>query len=345
VDTKIPKNLNELVQPVRYFKTLSQDLRNGTANFALIHGYVRKWISDMKCFSMSLPILNNSNILDVLNSFFRWILANGVPYQQVPQDICYDLEWLKRKWQKGDWDLSDCLRGISVDSLQLSRSLDKEWKFLKDWRKFGHHGLIVGETWPHQIAILRDGGHGSPEGGIAGIKGEGATSIVLSDPENREDYADIDEGYKVEYVSTASKDEHPTRSTQLLLDSHEWRVLFEKTKVEEGDEKEKTKLEDRPIRLFRSWRLSEKNTFRPRSGFRYDGLYDITARKMIDPNRALYRFTIERRDDQGPIRTDQPDKQMCTLYYQLAGIQKAAKRKYQSSSGYGGRNTRRRSRR
>ena len=291
---------------------------------------------------MTLSILTNSNILYILHDFFGWIVQNSIPHRRVPQDIRYDLEWLKRKWQKGDWDLSDCLRGINVDSLQLSRSLDRDWIFLRDWRKFGHNGLVLGETFPHQIAILRDGGHGSPEAGISGIKGKGATSIVLSDPEERKDYADIDEGYTVQYVSTASKDEQPTRSTRLLLDSHEWRLLCDKIKLEGQGDTERTQLEARPVRLFRSFRLSEKNTWRPRSGFRYDGLYEITASTLLDPKRALYRFTFQRGDNQGEIRKDQPGKQMCELYYQLAGVQRSAKRKYRSSSGYGARNVRRR---
>ena len=334
IDTKIRKNLGMVIQTVRYFGTLASDLQSQTPNFPLIHKYVRKWISDMKCFSMLLEILDASDILNILHNFFHWIITNQISHRRVPQNIRYDLEWLRRKWKKGDLDLSDPLRGITVDQSQLGRSLDKDWVFYKAWRKFGHNGLILGETWPHQITILRDGGHGTPEGGISGIAGEGATSIVLSDPEYREDYADIDEGYKVEYVSTASRDENPTRATKLLLDSHEWRMFCDKIKVEDEDKREKAELEDRPIRLFRSWRLSEKNPWRPMSGFRYDGLYDITASRLIDPTRALYRFTMQRRYEQGEIRIDQPDDQMCLLYYQVAGVQKAAKRKYRSSDEY-----------
>jgi SAD/SRA domain len=294
---------------------------------------MRKWVSDMKCFSMLLQILDQSDILNILRDFFNWIITNNINRHRVPQDIRYDLEFLKRKWNKGDWDLSDCLRGINVDQLQLSRSLDKEWVFYKSWRKFGNNGLIVGETWPNQIAIMRDGGHGAMEGGISGITGEGATSIVLSDPENRDDYADIDEGSTIEYVSTASRNEHPTRCTQLLLDSYQWRVLTEKIKSEEQDGKGKNlEIEDRPIRLFRSWRLSDKNIWRPRSGFRYDGVYDVTASELIDSKRALYRFTMIRRENQGEIRVDQPDDQMCTLYYQVAGVQKAARKRFYSLS-------------
>jgi SAD/SRA domain len=290
----------------------------------------------MKCFPMIPDILAQSNILNIVHHFFGWIIANTISYRRVPQDIRYDLEWLKRKWQKGDLDLSDCLRGINVDQYRLTRSLDKEWKFYRSWSQFGNNGLIVGETWPNQIAIIRDGGHGAMDGGISGIVGHGATSVILSDPEHRDDYADIDEGEKVEYVSTASRNTGPTRCTQLMIDLYEWRLLSEKIKQENEEGKEKTEVDDRPVRLFRSWRLSKKNSWRPRSGFRYDGLYDVTGSQPIDTQRALYRFTLQRREGQGPIRVDQPDNQMCLLYYQVAGVQRAAKRKFSAlSSGRG----------
>lgn len=286
----------------------------------------------MKCFSMTRSLLEESNILSVLADFFRWMIDNDKSYRTVPLTIRYDLEWLKRKWRKGDWDLTDSLRGIHVDRWHLGRSIDRKWKFYKrNWRRFGNNGLIPGETWPHQIAIMRDGGHGAPEAGISGIRGEGATSLILSDPERREDYADIDKGDRVKYVSTANTTPTPTYCTGLLIASYEWHVLREKIKGECEDEKleekEKRRVNGRPVRLFRSWRLSEKNKWRPRSGFRYDGLYDVTDSELIDPDRALYRFTLERQEGQGEIRVDQPDEQMCRLYYQTGGVQKAAKRK------------------
>lgn len=335
IDTKIRKHHDELVRSIRYFDILSHDLRKNDATcppLPLLYGYMRKWISDMKCFSMTKLLLTGSNILDVLKEFLGWVIAKYDNYRRVPLDILNDLEWLKRKWQKGDWDLGDCLRGIHVD-LHGGRSLDKSWRFYKpDWRQFGKNGLIVGESWPHQIAIMRDGGHGAPEAGISGVQGEGATSLILSNPEQREDYADIDEGNRIRYMSTSSRTTRPTRCTELLIASCEWYVLCQKLELEARDEKEEKKtkprkLQGRPVRLFRSWRLSEKNKWRPRSGFRYDGLYDVVDCELIDPAHALFRFTLERQEGQGEIRIDQPDNQTCLLYYQAAGVQKAAKRK------------------
>ena len=45
---------------------------------------------------------------------------------------------------------------------------------------FGHNGLEVGTWWPQRICALRDGAHGSIQGGIAGSLLAGAYSIVVS---------------------------------------------------------------------------------------------------------------------------------------------------------------------
>ena len=58
-----------------------------------------------------------------------------------------------------------------------------------------------------------------------------------------------------------------------------------------------------PVRLIRSSKLNSK--YKPVKGFRYDGLYDVTGYEMLDPPNSLrqrYRFTLERRRDQDPIR-------------------------------------------
>ena len=336
------------------------------ANFPLIHTYMRKWLSDMRCFSINHTILTVSNILEIFSNFFHWIVSNNTTYRRVPEDVRSDIQWLKRKWRKGDWNLSDPLRGIIVThNGRIGRILDKNWKFYRPcWKRFGNNGLISGETWPYQLAILRDGGHGSPEAGISGILGQGATSIILSKPENRDEYADWDQGYKLGYVSTSGFGESPTRCTQLLLDTFEWYTSSRKVKIEgdrghqqkeqqgdktkkgpgdgkeegqgdgkeegQGDEKEEEQKDekakeqhDRPVRVFRSWRLPPKNEWRPKNGFRYDGLYDVVEKELLDAERALYRFTMERRPNQWKIRADQPDDQTLKLWYQVAAVQKA----------------------
>jgi SAD/SRA domain len=290
----------------------------------------------MKCLSMSQEILDGSNILSVMANLFNWIVNTSASHRRVPKEIRLDLEWLRRKWRKGDWELTDCLRGIYVDPLHFGRRVDKGWKFRKDWRLFGNNGLISGETWIYQVCILRDGGHGDTEAGISGIKGQGATSLILSDPQNLESYADIDQGDKVQYVSNPGTEATPHARTEFLITSYERYLLQQKIKQEDEDEKEKTaEAEDRPVRLFRSWRLPEINPLRPKEGFRYDGLYDVIAGQVIDPTRSLYRFTLQRRANQGEIRVDQPDDQMCLLYLNTRGVQTAERTKFFRSQSQG----------
>lgn len=281
---------------------------------------------------MSQKILDDSNILGVMANLFKWIVGTSASHRRVPKDIRLDLEWLRRKWRKGDWELTNCLRGIRVDPLHFGRSLDKDWKWRRNSNYFGNNGLISGETWIYQVCILRDGGHGDTEAGISGIKGRGATSLILSDPENSESYADIDQGDKVQYVSNVGSETAPHSRTEFLIASYEWYILRQTMKREEEDQKEKVRsdveAEDRPVRLFRSWRLPEVNRLRPKEGFRYDGLYDVVASQVIDATRSLYRFTLQRRANQGEIRVDQPDDQMCLLYFNTRGVQKAERKRF-----------------
>jgi hypothetical protein len=48
------------------------------------------------------------------------------------------------------------------------------------FKVFGHNGLSIGDWWPMQICVLRDGAHGSRMGGISGSIEEGAWSIIVS---------------------------------------------------------------------------------------------------------------------------------------------------------------------
>lgn len=44
----------------------------------------------------------------------------------------------------------------------------------------GHNDLEVGSWWPFQLCALRDGAHGSLNGGVGGNSMSGASSIVIS---------------------------------------------------------------------------------------------------------------------------------------------------------------------
>ncbi|ERF72129.1 hypothetical protein EPUS_02920 [Endocarpon pusillum Z07020] len=330
INTHISKDMHEIILTVQYFEKLALRLQDSHADFPDIHQHMRKWLSDMRCFSIDEGILTLSNILEIFSNFSRWIVKNNISYRRVPEDIRADVVWLKSRWQMGDWNLADPLRGLNIAYKNdcISRSLNKNWKFYNPaWNRFGHNGLVPGVTWRYYIAIMRDGGHGSPEAGISGIAGQGAVSVVLSVPNTQGEYADWDEGNKIGYVSTVGSRDQPSTYTQLLLDSHDWYVKSNKIKIEGEDQQreEERKKEDRPVRVFRSWKLPPKNTWRPRNGFRYDGLYDVIDKELIDPDRALYRFTMERQYDQWAIRVDQPDDQTLLLWDQCAITQKTAK--------------------
>ena len=58
-----------------------------------------------------------------------------------------------------------------------------------------------------------------------------------------------------------------------------------------------------PVRLIRSHKAD--TDYSPKFGFRYDGLYDVTAVKQIDPKHSIrqrHRFKLVRRTGQDPIR-------------------------------------------
>lgn len=50
----------------------------------------------------------------------------------------------------------------------------------RNFNVFGPNGCTVGDWWPQQIAVVRDGAHGHIMGGIAGTPNEGVWSIVIS---------------------------------------------------------------------------------------------------------------------------------------------------------------------
>ena len=74
------------------------------------------------------------------------------------------------------------MRGIQIGG--DARSTYKlDTKYLtppRNFRIFGHNGLEVGDWWPLQLCALRDGAHGSAQGGIAGSAITGAYSIIVS---------------------------------------------------------------------------------------------------------------------------------------------------------------------
>ena len=80
-----------------------------------------------------------------------------------------------------DPNVRQVLRGIVVRDNPRVYALDRAAADEpRDCRVFGHNGLVVGQWWPFRICALRDGAHGSAQGGIAGNSEVGAWSVVVS---------------------------------------------------------------------------------------------------------------------------------------------------------------------
>lgn len=203
----------------------------------------------------------------------------------LPDHVKLDSESLHYRWSKGDLE-HNLLRGVEIRSKirgGTTRALEQDYKFKISSEFVGEGHLRIGQWFPYQICALRDGAHGDLEAGISGRVGLGAFSIVLSSSGRSNTYADIDEGEKIAYCGTRSKDgdKSPTAGTTLLLQSANTK---------------------KPIRVLRSSKLPKQNKFRPAEGLRYDGLYEITDKELLDEDTAMYRFTLVRLKGQPPIR-------------------------------------------
>ena len=213
-----------------------------------------------------------------LPQFFDTTYSSGVKY---PWDIRADAQEVYNKFYQKMFT-TDLLRGIKAHPKGRFVK-DPGWSIVCDkitWKYHGNGFLVNGQWWPRQICAVRDGAHGCPVGGIAGIKGEGAVSVVMSGDEYHDE--DRDDGEEVLYCGTKAKEgsSEPTEMTTHLLDS-----------VKSG----------KPVRLMRSSNLYGSK-FKPSEGFRYDGLYDVVDKELLDPETHHYRFHLLRRKGQTPIR-------------------------------------------
>ncbi|KAL9595572.1 MAG: hypothetical protein Q9219_006368 [cf. Caloplaca sp. 3 TL-2023] len=201
-----------------------------------------------------------------------------------PWDLRADALMMFLKWCDRRWD-PDLLRGIvtkkgitSKEKSVNTRSLDPDYPGRVSPNYVGAGGLVNGQWWPLQICALRDGAHGTIEGGIHGQAKKGAYSIILSGG----GYADIDDGPIIKYCGTSGKENQPTGYTERMLESYQLK---------------------NPVRVLRSSGLANKHSkYRPIKGIRYDGIYDVTDHELLDPGTAMYRFTLKRCPNQDPIR-------------------------------------------
>ena len=216
---------------------------------------------------------------------------NGLPSiiksSIVPWDIRLDTEMLYLRWEHQDLD-PNLLRGIEVrqradgkKSSGMSRRISGGYKFRRSSSFVGEGHLRNGQWFPWQLSAVRDGAHGDLEAGISGRRGIGAVSIVLSSSGRTSTYVDIDEGDLISYCGTRGKNSTISSGTRLLLESAE---------------------KSSPIRVLRSSKLGSINPYRPVLGLRYDGLYTIYDKELLEEATMLYRFKLRRISGQTPIR-------------------------------------------
>ena len=247
--------------------------------------------------NMSAALVQESRLLDDggLSDIFN---NKGLDF---PQDLCADAQAQYHKWLIGDFD-PDLFRGIEYKRhtlpdrrVRMSRNLENGYKFKLSAAYVGNGALTNGQWWPLQICLLRDGAHGATEGGISGVSGGVAHSIIVSNSE----YADIDEGDQIEYCGTSGRNKTPTLHTKMLLESVRRKSA---------------------VRVIRS-SAAKTSTYLPQKGLRYDGLYDVIGYSVLDIDTAMYRFTLIRQQGQGEIRykgeSARPNEQELRTYGQL----------------------------
>ena len=102
-------------------------------------------------------------------------------------------------------------------------------------------------------------------------------------------YKDRDDGDEVWYCGTVPEDEkasEPTKKTMSLVTSSRTGV---------------------PVRIFRSHGMRPTSQYRPRAGFRYDGLYKVRNYKILDHEKQAYQFHLTRLPGQTPIHHQGPE--------------------------------------
>lgn len=272
----------EVVLPTQFGKIIS-----------MVHKIVFLNVTD-KLLRKTRMLDNNDGLPQLFDDEF----SGGVPW---PWYLRADAEELYNKWCGKVFE-TDLYRGLvramggkGKGNSSSSDTLGKDSKRyrLVNPKQHGNGLLINGTWWPTQLAVLRDGGHGSSQGGITSDPVEGAFSVIMAgglDPNNKP-YPNIDRGDEVLYCGTDNPNvelNEPSRETKAMIINHK---------------------NGQPVRLFRSSNLGSK--FAPEQGFRYDGLYAVAGFEILDPpdeKRKRHRFRLLRCEGQDPIRSEGPEK-------------------------------------
>ncbi|KAJ4292646.1 hypothetical protein N0V90_009309 [Kalmusia sp. IMI 367209] len=284
---KIPKrhqDENQAVTALRALTDCIRDCEKATSDhplkslFITLRDHIHKAEIMLK---VNAVVLYKAKILVVEIGLPRIFTTNKVNY---PLDLKADAWQLYSRWYMGNFQV-DIMRGIQTKRTKdrTTDCIDPDYEHKLSYQFYGEGHLVLGQWWPTQLCAVRDGAHGSAQGGIYGERKKGAYSVVLSSG----GYNDIDSGDEVWYSGTDGKDFTPTENTLRM--------------IETCDEIHK------PVRVLRSHQLPNKNPYRPEIGLRYDGLYNVVGKKLLDKKKQTYTFRLVRCTGQCPIRYKKHD--------------------------------------
>lgn len=126
---------------------------------------LRNYIHQAEFLAVDDAMLVKLHLLDADNGLTK-IFA---PQSNVdfPWDLKEDARQLYRRWADGKFEIS-LLRGIltskTKDDNRSADRLDPRWDTVSP-KYYGEGSLVLGQWWPTQLCTVRDGAHGSSQGG------------------------------------------------------------------------------------------------------------------------------------------------------------------------------------
>ncbi|KAF2483477.1 PUA-like domain-containing protein [Neohortaea acidophila] len=280
---------------------LSDDIRKcrtaGSGNRVPIFDKIRELLHIIVFVEVTPDLLKAKHMLEnngALAKLFDDQRSDGVNW---PFDIKADARELYNKWCDRVFE-TDLLRGIKFhvksvndkkEGQKTTDSLDRTYPTTRS-NYHGNGKLLNGQWWPLQICALRDGAHGSSQGGIHGRNDDCAYSVIMSGGTDStgKKYPDVDDGDEVLYCGTDSVNGKIAEATSHLIRSAE---------------------KKKPVRLLRSSNLGSQ--YAPEAGFRYDGLYDVVSFENLDGPESMrqrHQFKLKRQAGQDPIRALGPER-------------------------------------
>lgn len=257
---------------------------NPRADLTNIFDEIRDGIHDAEFREVDAVVIRNTRLLEPELGLPLIFNSSEVDY---PFDVKADAQQLWTRWARRVFE-TDLLRGINTTLKNSSKKGRNTDSLLPNYpgrvmpNRFGNNKLVNGQWWPSQLATLRDGAHGSAQGGIYGKNGEGAYSVVLAGGQHGvAKYPDLDEGDVIWYCGTNGENGQVSDGTKRLLES----------------------VNQHPVRVLRSHNLPQDNPYRPEEGYRYDGLYKVVEYEVLDPAKQAHRFHLVRLSNQDPIRS------------------------------------------